>query len=73
MRKKRKKFVKCEKQFPIAARKKELQDLVNEIENKITENQEAKQELSKEISSNIEKMQIAKKLQITDDGKMPSL
>lgn len=69
--KEKEKFVKCEKQFPIAARKKELQDLVNEIENKITENQEAIQELSKEISSNIEKMQIAKKLQITDDGKCP--
>ena len=29
--KEKEKFVKCEKQFPIAARKKELQDLVNEI------------------------------------------
>ena len=68
--KEKKKFDRCKGQFPIASRKKELEGLVNEIENKMLENQAEMKELDKKISSLIEQVKLAKKLQLTD-GKCP--
>ena len=68
--KEKEKFVKCEKQFPIAARKKELQDLVNEIKNKMLKNQAEMNKLDNKRSALIEQVKLAKELQLTD-GKCP--
>jgi len=68
--KEKEKFVKCENQFPIAARKKELQDLVNEIKNKMLKNQAEMNKLDNRRSALIEQAKLAKDLQLTD-GKCP--
>ena len=69
--KEKKKFERCDEQFPIAEKKEELGNIVNEIEEKFKKKQEEVRELDNNLASLVEQEKLAKELQLTDDGECP--
>jgi len=69
--KEKEKFERCNEQFPIAEKKEELGNIVNEIEERLKKKQEEVRESENNLASLIEQEKLAKKLQLTDDGECP--
>ena len=70
--KEKERFERCDEQFPIAEKKEGLGNIVNEIKEKFKKKQEEMRELENNLASLVEQEKLAKKLQLTNDGKCPA-